>query len=401
MKPSLKRVLTYLGLRSINSTSQVFVSISVVSAMPRSRLSRQATKVIVRVSIWTCVVLVILFLVTYTLLLAFVDKQMHQAPLEAPYKKVRLLNRIYGKQSLGKLPAEKHPWHLEKPVSHRKTIWNSSLYYNQNYVLPSCSKPFIMFLVTSSPEHGDRRTAIRNTWCSSANASALRQPWSCVFLLGVSASEDVQSQVEKEKALYNDILLGSYTDSYRNLTLKVILGLDWSSTHCPSSYVVKTDDDCFVNVWLLHEFLVKYNTNTHGLYAGSVIAEKSKLRVVRGAQKRWSVGFEEYSEDYYPPYASGFGYIISADVVKQLVLESRFVTPLPNEDAYVGIVVSRLGIPPVSSNRFILSPSGLNVCNYLYVFVVHHVQPAGQTELLQKTVESRTSCNHSAIMTWS
>ncbi|CAG5120130.1 unnamed protein product [Candidula unifasciata] len=403
MKVSLKRMLAYLGLRSAySSSSQVFVSISVISAMPRSRLSRHATKVIVRVSIWTCVVLVLLFLVTYTLLLAFVDRQMHQVPLDVPYKKVRLLNRLYGKQSLRKLPAGNNPFHPERLLAHRKAIWNSSVYYSKNDVLPSCSQPFILFLITSSPQHGDRRMSIRRTWCNSINATAsVKQPWTCIFLVGISKSAEMLAQILKEKELYGDILLGSYVDSYVNLTLKVVHGLDWSATHCPSSYVVKTDDDCFVNVRLLYEFLLRYNVKTSALYAGSVIQDNAKLKVIRGRDKKWAVGFQEYPEEYYPPYASGFGYIMSADVVKLLASESRFIVPFPNEDAYVGVLISRLGISPVSSSRFVLSPSGLNVCNYLFVFIVHHVQEADQLALLQKTVESRTVCNHSAITTWS
>ena len=44
-----------------------------------------------------------------------------------------------------------------------------------------------------------------------------------------------------------------FQDTYRNLTLKTVMGLKWSAIFCPQArHVMKTDDDIFVNVPLLH-----------------------------------------------------------------------------------------------------------------------------------------------------
>ena len=42
-----------------------------------------------------------------------------------------------------------------------------------------------------------------------------------------------------------------------NLTLKSVMGLKWSAIFCPQAkFVLKTDDDIFVNVPLLHAALM-------------------------------------------------------------------------------------------------------------------------------------------------
>ena len=47
-------------------------------------------------------------------------------------------------------------------------------------------------------------------------------------------------------------------DTYHNLTLKTVMGLKWTSIFCPQArFVMKTDDDIFVNLSDLHEALTK------------------------------------------------------------------------------------------------------------------------------------------------
>ena len=49
-----------------------------------------------------------------------------------------------------------------------------------------------------------------------------------------------------------------FQDIYYNLTLKTVMGLKWCSIYCnQAKYVMKTDDDIFVNIPLLHWVAVK------------------------------------------------------------------------------------------------------------------------------------------------
>lgn len=47
-------------------------------------------------------------------------------------------------------------------------------------------------------------------------------------------------QVATEAKQYNDLIVGEFNDTYRNLTLKTLTGLSWVSQHClHTSFVVK------------------------------------------------------------------------------------------------------------------------------------------------------------------
>ncbi|XP_013074168.1 beta-1,3-galactosyltransferase 5-like [Biomphalaria glabrata] len=401
MNLKLKHILRCLGLQPKYPPSSVFVSLNVLKKR-KPGLSAASTKAVIKISIWSCIFILLSFLAVYTILLAYVDKTLYPSISVSHFnKKIKLQGRFSLKNghmgAMAKLSTE-----TPDSLSRNKTFWNSSTLYQDIDSLPQCKWQMVFrILVTSAAENSERRDSLRKSWCDPTKFPAVADhAWHCIFLIGKTENKEENAQIIKEKEIHKDILIGNYIDSYRNLTLKVIHGFNWSANYCPSSYIIKTDDDCFVNAGLVHDFLLHYNEHTSGLYAGSVLVDPEKLKVIRGDTKRWSVSYKEYPSEYYPPYASGMGYILSLDIVKQLVVESQYVPPFANEDAYVGVVLSRLSVKPVSSSRFVLSPSGLSACNYRYVFVVHGVENEQQSALLTMTLDAAASCNHSLISSW-
>ena len=65
--------------------------------------------------------------------------------------------------------------------------------------------------------------------------------------------------------VYKDILRLDYQDTYENLTNKTVLTLRWIAEKCEPKYVLKTDDDCFVNILVLSTWLQK-NKQKHEIY---------------------------------------------------------------------------------------------------------------------------------------
>jgi hypothetical protein len=62
-------------------------------------------------------------------------------------------------------------------------------------------------------------------------------------------NQSVQTALAKEVELYQDFIIGSFEDTYRKLTLKTLHILDWASTYCTKAqYLLKTDDDMFLNI---------------------------------------------------------------------------------------------------------------------------------------------------------
>ncbi|ELW69543.1 Beta-1,3-galactosyltransferase 4 [Tupaia chinensis] len=172
------------------------------------------------------------------------------------------------------------------------------------------------------------------------------------------------------------LILAAFQDSYRNLTLKTLSGLNWADKHCPRArYILKTDDDVYVNVpEMVSELVLRggrweqwerdtksqrepvaENEEGEGqalvnkavplLYLGRVHWRVKPSRTPGG--KHW-VSEEQWPHTWghFPPYASGTGYVLSASAV-QLILKVASRAPrLPLEDVFVGVSAWRGGLAP-------------------------------------------------------
>lgn len=385
--------------RGSKATSRVLVSVYVQNAMHPRGLSSRSRQILLTTSIWSLVVLVLVFFITYTVLLVYVDHPFYPSQSAAlsdkpashlPWPRVRFLGRGTGQKSG---VHNRSSLLFSSGPEHRKTIWDAGLFHDRLSSLPECKHgSLFIIIITSAPDHFQHREEIRNTWCDPVASGHEPNAWQCVFLVGKVDNADTESKLQAENAHHKDILRGNYIDSYRNLTHKVMHGLAWLSTKCEAPYVLKTDDDCFVSTHLLWLFLMHHNKQTSDLYAGHMVLDPNRRQVIRDPTQKWSVSENDYSPQYYPVYASGSGYALSFDVVVKAVEESRYVKPIPNEDAYIGILMDRLRVQPTVSGRFALSSSGLRLCNYMYIFVVHDVQPHVHTDMHKKALLSQVHC---------
>ncbi|KAK8787984.1 hypothetical protein V5799_022242 [Amblyomma americanum] len=299
---------------------------------------------------------------------------------------------------------------------------------------------FVVIIVTSAPSNVRRRSAIRSTWGQRRHLSEPRIDKGTsmsvfpVFLVG--DVEDVSNRrlVYKEATEFGDMLVGPYLDTYRNLTLKTVHGFMWVAERVRPTFVLKTDDDCFVNVDILLEVLTEtlvfqseqvktaseqkvstyktssgdtagtrylpstpsYRSATRAftrlpspLYVGNV---RWANKVVRNPTSRWFVSEQDYAKVQYPPYASGAGYVLDARALDVLTSNVRRIRPFPNEDAYVGTVLREAGVRPVQSYRFVSQPSGLWACNFLYIVVIHGVSEDQHASLVAKVKDARQQC---------
>jgi len=71
----------------------------------------------------------------------------------------------------------------------------------------------------------------------------------------------LKAQINAEFKKHGDLVQGSFIDSYKNLTLKAVLGLRWMSQYCSEApFAIKTDDDTFLNIFEMVR-LMKENAN--------------------------------------------------------------------------------------------------------------------------------------------
>ncbi|NWQ72670.1 B3GT2 galactosyltransferase, partial [Neopipo cinnamomea] len=91
--------------------------------------------------------------------------------------------------------------------------------------------------------------------------------------------------LREEDELHGDLLQQDFLDTYNNLTLKTLMGLEWVSRYCPdAAYVMKADHDVFLNP----EFLVRrlLLPPRRGLATGHVYRGTGPLR---GRAYKWFV----------------------------------------------------------------------------------------------------------------
>ncbi|XP_053160655.1 beta-1,3-galactosyltransferase 5-like [Hemicordylus capensis] len=250
---------------------------------------------------------------------------------------------------------------------------DSGNFLNQPHVNCSRDTPFLVILVTSSPGQSNARTAIRETWGKKRLVANKRIV--TYFLLGTTLNHNDHMAVTAESMKYKDIIQKDFIDTYYNLTLKTMMGIEWIHKFCPqSSFVMKTDSDMFVNTYYLTELLVKRNRNTR-FFTGFL---KLNDRPIRQWLSKWYVSKYEYPGNKYPPFCSGTGYVFSTDVASQVYNISENVPFVKLEDVFIGLCLAELNIKleELSSKQtFFPERLDFSPCHFKKIVTCHFVKP--------------------------
>ncbi|XP_018325732.1 beta-1,3-galactosyltransferase 5-like [Agrilus planipennis] len=244
-----------------------------------------------------------------------------------------------------------YPLETLPPLDYRKLITIREFRYNIFNNVCNNSIPFLLILVHSAPENVVKRMTIRETWGQNTKDVKV------VFLIGNVSLDKIQSQLETENEQYRDLIQGNFLDAYRNMTFKHVMALKYAIYHCPKAkYILKTDDDIFVNIPTLLTFL-KEELSPYGaenLLLCALLLESS--RVKRTYRSKWRVSFKEYSGRYYPPYCSGYAIMYSPDVVFTLYKEAQKAQYFWIDDAYItGLLAQKAKISHTSVENLVLN----------------------------------------------
>ena len=107
-----------------------------------------------------------------------------------------------------------------------------------------------VFTVHSAVGNRERRDTGRAGWGGTAGPGAGAR---LAFLLGATSDPAIQVALVSENSQHRDLVQGGFTDTYANLSYKTVMGAVWVGQFCPQAeFMVKTDDDMFVDVWALH-----------------------------------------------------------------------------------------------------------------------------------------------------
>ena len=85
---------------------------------------------------------------------------------------------------------------------------------------------------------------------------------SYMFYTGSTLDENIQRSLEEESQEYGDLVQGDFLDNYYNLSYKAIMGNLWVAEFCSQAeFLVKTDDDMFVDMYEVKTCFIDLDTN--------------------------------------------------------------------------------------------------------------------------------------------
>ena len=123
--------------------------------------------------------------------------------------------------------------------------------------------------VISAPDHFEKRNIIRRTWLRNLHNQSNRSSVSLTghgFILGLTGDFEIQKRIKVESKKFKDILQIDMVDGYYNLTLKVVGLLNWLKGHCRVDFVLKVDDDVYINVRNLMSAMKPLNPSEKSIY---------------------------------------------------------------------------------------------------------------------------------------
>ncbi|XP_071942229.1 beta-1,3-galactosyltransferase 1-like [Antedon mediterranea] len=247
---------------------------------------------------------------------------------------------------------------------------------------------FLAVLICTIHKNFEQRKAIRETWSNYEEING--QKIITIFLLAKTNDKELQSVVEEENKEFNDLIMEDFQDTYKNLTLKTMMGMKWASMYCPSAkYVMKTDDDMYVSYPNIVNYLMKHPETRKGLAMGFLINGAP----IRDPKSKWYMPKETYPGGKYPPFLSGTGYVMSSDVVRKTFIASVDTPFLYLEDVFCATVWDKIGIKPKRHAEFHNWRTQYSFCRYKRILTTHMVPPGEMRRIWNDQKKTDKKCS--------
>ncbi|XP_047480080.1 beta-1,3-galactosyltransferase 5-like [Penaeus chinensis] len=303
-------------------------------------------------------------------------------------------------------------------------------------VLKTCQdkKVDVLVIVPTSAANHEAREAVRKSWNGNFPAN-----WPVMFYLGATNNPQLQKKIAEEGRQYGDIAQDlSFFDSYNNLTLKTLSLVSWAQKFCrKANYVLKIDDDVFLNTKKFHDFITCVTNARNDIYkklyqkntvtlGEDVLQDKfeeesmqpssstelstcesfkpyglinyflnskshdyesyifggylyKNVQADRNPSSKWYLDRSVYRYDRLPPFLSGTAYIMSSNIIPHLIHEAKQHPVIALEDVYMSGIIGSQGLKLKLSHldgwsRF--RPRWDSVCTYNELLTAHGLSPA-------------------------
>lgn len=254
--------------------------------------------------------------------------------------------------------------------------------------------PFLILLIATSVGEYQQREAIRKTWGSEMvlpGTEVVR-----LFMLGITLTGQHEA-ILNESRHYHDIIQQDFLDTYRNLTLKTLMGMTWVANYCSkANFVMKTDSDVFVNTeYLIQNLLQTITMHKQAYFTGSIM---SGYKPHRNKESKWYMPKEVYPKDNYPTFCSGTGYVFSAALASKILRASQKVPYVHLEDIYIALCLKKGGIQltlPPKRALFNIHRIPFSACTYNSLITSHDISPSELLNFWQVMQDEKHTCLNS------
>lgn len=244
----------------------------------------------------------------------------------------------------------------------------------------------LLIIIMSAPTHIEARTAIRQTW----GHYGQRKDVGIMFLLGATTDAKIEKILKREEDIYGDMIRARFLDSYSNLTLKTVSILEWVDTYCSEAkFVLKTDDDMFINVPRLLAFVRKHANDKNVIFGRLA----KKWKPIRSKKSKYYVSMSQYKQSVFPDFTTGPAYLMSSAIVPRLYAAALDHTYLKLEDVFItGIIAHSLGIKRAHATEFFNKRISYSPCNVQRGISIHMVKYSEQFDLWKKLLDGKSKC---------
>ena len=211
------------------------------------------------------------------------------------------------------------------------------------------SSIFLMVAIFSRPSSFSLRNSCRNTWMKGYNGTS---EVTFKFVIGLGGVDDaLRKRIKSESDTYGDLLiLDDHEERYGpQCTKKLQLTLQWASTHAKSLFLMKTDDDVYVQLGYILALLHKrWSQTAKPFLCGTIFCNAVPAESGKWAENDW------WLTEKYLPFPFGSGYIIPMNLVHAVVASNSYapLRKLRNEDVSIGIWLAMYDIDYINIERF-------------------------------------------------
>ena len=208
---------------------------------------------------------------------------------------------------------------------------------------PNLTNSSTVILVVCAHANFEKRQAIRETWAHGhdnvyfvvGHSNCHREEEDASKVDAVVASDDCQEKdhafLFQEQLQFRDLIEIPIVEHYRQIPEKVVQAYHWTITHLPHvQWLVKVDDDAFVRVSTIEQYLIRYNSHVPLLF-GLLRSQALVRRTGKNAEV-------QYPYLHYPYWPQGScGHIVSRVTAQYVARNSPNLQRYQGEDVSIGI----------------------------------------------------------------